>query len=126
MATYQSPRAVSVEAGTAVTIYRFILRAADGQYDHSGDNAEADGVAGETQATVGDTVPMILMDGAIMKVEAGAAITALDTVSSDASGRAKTHASGVGNWRLGKALDAAAAAGEIIRVQLKKSLDEVA
>lgn len=126
MASYEAIRAVNVEAGTAVTIYRFILRAADGQYDHSGSTAEADGVAGETQATVGGALPMVLLDGGIMKVEAGAAVTALDVVGSDASGRAITHVSGVGNWRLGKALDAAAAAGEIIRVQGHKELDEVA
>ena len=62
---------------------------------------------------------------AIAKVEAGAAVTLLGTVQSDASGRAIDHVSGVGDWRLGKALDAASAAGEIIRVQLSRSLDEV-
>ena len=125
MATYQSLRSVSVEAGSAITIYRFIVRAADGQYDHSGAQGEMDGVSGETQATVGGALPMVLMDGAIMKVEAGAAVAALATVASDATGRAITHVSGVGDFRGGKALDAAAAAGDIIRVQLLKELDEV-
>lgn len=125
MTTAQTVSTFSGEAGTAVTLYRFVLRAADGQYDHSGSTAEADGVAAETQATVGGAFPIAKMDGAIMKVEAGAAVTVLDVVGSDASGRAITHVSGVGNWRLGKALDAAAGAGEIIRVQLHKELDEV-
>lgn len=125
MATYQAPRGVNVEAGTAVTIYRFVVKAADGQYDHSGAEAEADGVCGESQATVGAAFPMALLDGAILKVEAGAAVSLLDTVASDSVGRAVTHSSSAGNFRLGKALDAATAAGEIIRVQGHKELDEV-
>lgn len=126
MATYQAPRGVTVEAGSAITIYRFIKKAADGLYDHSGAKEEADGVAGETQATVSGALPMALLDGAILKVEAGAAVSLLDVVGSDATGRAITHVSGVGDYRLGKALDAAGAAGEIIRVQGHVELDEVA
>lgn len=128
MATYEKIETVTVEAGTAISLYRFIVRAADGQYDHVGSaQAEADGVSAEAQSTVGGALPMAMMkSGSIMKVEAGAAVSALAVIGSDASGRAITHVSGVGNWRLGKALDAASAAGEIIRVQLHKELDEVA
>ena len=118
---------VSVEAGTAVTIYRLVVRAADGQYDHVGvAQAEADGVCAESQATVGKVFPMAaLKAGSIVKVEAGASVSALDVVASDNVGRAITAVSGVGNWRLGKALDAGDA-GDIIRVQVLKDLDQVA
>lgn len=127
MATSQNTEIFSGEAGSAVTAYRFVVRAADGQYDHSAAQGEADGVAAESVADVGGELPIVAMKGGtIAKVEAGAAVAALAVVASDASGRAITAVSGVGNWRLGKALDAAAGAGEIIRVQLLKDLDQVA
>jgi hypothetical protein len=51
----------------------------------------------------------------IVLVESGAAIAADAAVQTDASGRAITLAAGV---NLGRALDAATAAGEFIRVKL--------
>lgn len=51
----------------------------------------------------------------IVVVEAGAAVVADVEVQCDASGRAITKAAGV---TLGRALDAAAAAGDFIRVKL--------
>ena len=77
----------------------------------------ADGVSQETQATVGDTVPMQPMDGGVVKLEAGAAVTRGSLIASDTVGRVIDHVAAVDNHALGKALDAAAAAGEIIRVQ---------
>lgn len=124
MATYQGVKTVTVQAGSTVSPYRFVVKAADTYYDHSGSTAAADGVSCEGVAS-GKAFPMALMNGAIVKVEAGAAVAALATVGSDASGRAITHVSGAGNYRLGKALEAASAAGEIIRVQLHVELDEV-
>ena len=118
MATVQRLNPITVEAGTAVTIYRFLALAADGQYDHvAAAQARADGVSLETQATVGGTVPMQPMDGSIVKVEAGAAVTAGGLIASDTVGRVIDHVAAADNHALGKALDAAAAAGEIIRVQ---------
>ena len=127
MSTSQNLELFSGEAGSAVLIYRFVVRAADGQYDHVGvAQGDSDGVAAESQAVVSASLPIVAMKGGtIAKCEAGAAVSALDVVSSDASGRAITHVSGAGNYRLGKALDAAGAAGEIIRVQLSRELDEV-
>jgi len=127
MATSQNIELFSGEAGSAVTVYRFVVRAADGQYDMvSGAQGDADGIAAETVADVGGELPIVAMkSGSIAKVEAGAAVSALAIVASDASGRAITAVSGAGNWRLGKALDAASGAGEIIRVQLLKDLDQV-
>lgn len=127
MATYNNVELFSGEAGSAVTVHRFVVRAADGQYDHVAvAQAEADGVAAETVATVGGELPVVSMKtGTIAKVEAGAAVSALAVVGSDNQGRAITAVSGAGNFRLGKALDAASAAGEIIRVQLRLDEDQV-
>ena len=126
MTTYESIKNRTVLAGTAILIYRFIIEASDGQHDHSGAGDDADGVSAEAQATVGKSLPMAMMNtGGIMKVEAGAAVTVLATVQSDSVGRAIAHVSSAGDYRLGKALDSAANAGDIIRIQLKSSLDEV-
>lgn len=127
MVNAQNLELFSGEAGSAVTRYRFVVRAADGQYDHvAGAQGEADGIAAESVSAVGGELPIVAMKGGtIAKVEAGAAVAALAVVGSDASGRAITAVSGAGNWRLGKALDAASGAGEIIRVQLLKELDQV-
>jgi len=51
----------------------------------------------------------------VVLVESGAAIAADAAVQTDASGRAITLAAGV---NLGRALDAATAAGELVRVKL--------
>ena len=51
----------------------------------------------------------------IVVVESGAAVTLAAEVQTDASGRAIDKAAGIG---LGRALDAATAAGEFIRVKL--------
>lgn len=125
MVAAQQIQTVSVEAGSAVTIYRLVSRAADGQYDHTGAGARIDGIAAETIGTAGDALAMVIPNGAIAKVEAGAAVTANGLVQSDASGRAIDHVSGAGVWRAGVAMDAAAAAGAIIRVQFRVDVDQV-
>jgi hypothetical protein len=127
MSTSQNVEIYSGEAGSAVTAFRMVVVAADGQYDHVGTaQTEMDGVAAETVATVGGELPIVaLKGGSIVKVEAGAAVTILDEVASDNVGRGITAVSGAGNWVLGKALDAASAAGEIIRVQVAKMRDQV-
>lgn len=128
MTTSQAVVAVNREAGTAVTIYRFVVQAAgDGQYDHvAGAQGRMDGICAESVAAAGDVFPMVIPNGAIAKVEAGAAVTRDDLLGSDTVGRAITAVSGVGNFRAGRALDAAAAAGEIIRVQFLVDEDQVA
>ncbi|MBL8909865.1 MAG: DUF2190 family protein [Archangium sp.] len=76
----------------------------------------ADGVATESQATVGGALE-VQTDG-IALMEAGAAIAAGAEVTSDASGRAITAASG--NVAHGKMVGpAAGAAGEFIQIKLK-------
>ncbi len=126
MTTYASPQTRTVKAGTTIAIYRFIIEDADGNHDHSGAGADADGVSAEAQSTVGGALSMAMMNaGGVMKVEAGAAVTLLSDVQSDSVGRCIDHVSSVGDYRLGKALVAAAAAGVIIPIQLKSELDEV-
>lgn len=126
MAAYQNVELFSGEAGSAVTAYRFVVRASDGQYDHVGvAQAEMDGVAAESVADVGGELPIVAMKGGtIALVEAGDVIAVNARVASDNVGRAITAVTGAGNWEAGKALDAAGAAGEIIRVQLHRSKDE--
>ncbi len=74
-----------------------------------------DGISADSAAADGDPISISLPLG-INKVEAGAAVSSGDQVTTDSVGRAVTHVSGAGNSIAGKALDAASAAGEIIRV----------
>lgn len=128
MATSKNVELFSGEAGSAVSIYRFVVRAADQQFDHVAvAQAEADGVCAMSESVVGNQFPIAaLKDGSILKIEAGAPVSVNAVIGSDNVGRAIAAVSGVGNWRLGKALDAAGAAGVIIRVLVHKELDEVA
>ena len=127
MATYINPTTVTRTAGSAITIYRFVVfTAGDSKYDMvSSAQGEMDGIAAEGVAADGDAFPMVIPDGAIVKVEAGAAVAVGAALASDASGRAITHVSGVGNYTGGKALEAASAAGEVIEIQFLKEKDHV-
>ena len=128
MATYINPTTVTRTAGSAITVYRYVVfTTGDSKYDMvSGAQGEMDGIAAETVAADGDAFPMVIPDGAIVKVEAGAAVAVGAVLASDTSGRAITAVSGVGNYTGGKALQAASAAGEIIQIQFLKAKDEVA
>lgn len=128
MATYINPTTVTRTAGSAITIYRFVVFAAgDSKYDMvSSAQGDFDGIAAEAAAADGDAFSMAIPNGSIVKVEAGAAVSAGAIVASDASGRAITAVSGLGNYTAGKALKAASAAGEIIEIQFLKDLDQVA
>lgn len=75
--------------------------------------AKAMGVS-QTLTDPGDALPVTYLG--IMPVVAGAAVAAGVQVQSDASGRAITLAAGASN---GYALDAASAAGDLIRVLIK-------
>jgi len=115
MANAQVLSPMSVEAGSAITIYRYLAVAADKQADHAANAARVDGVAAESQATVGGAVGLFPPDGRIIKVEAGAAVSAGASLQSNGSGQAITAVSGIGNFTTGIAVDAAAGAGEVIR-----------
>ena len=99
--------AVTIAAAAALTRFRFV--------DFTGNVASAGerplGVA-TTDFDTGEQAS-VATHGEIL-VEAGAAIAAGAEVESDASGRAVTKTTGVA---FGVARDAAAAAGDIIRVQ---------
>lgn len=126
MATYQAVSTVSRVAGSAISIYRFVAFASgDSKYDHVGSaQARMDGISAEGVAADGDVFPMVLPNGAIVKVEAGAAVSVGATVASDSSGRAITAVDSAGNWTAGIALTAAAAAGEIIEIQFIVDRDQ--
>ncbi len=126
MSTYQGVVTVSRIAGSAISPYRFVVLAAgDSKYDHvAGAQGDLDGISAEGGVGDGDVFPMVIPNGAIVKVEAGAAVSVGDTVASDASGRAITAVSGAGNFTGGKALTAAGAAGELIEIQFIKDRDQ--
>ena len=127
MATYQAVSTVSRVAGSAITIYRFVTFASgDSKYDHvaTAQSVRIDGISAEGVAADGDVFPMVVPNGAIVKVEAGAATTLGGLVASDSSGRAIDSTSGAGNWTAGVCLTAAAAAGEIIEIQFIVDRDQ--
>jgi len=126
MATYQGVETVSRTAGSAITIYRFVaFSTSDSKYDHVGTaQARMDGISAEGVAADGDAFPMVIPNGAICKVQAGAAVAVGASIGSDNTGRAITAVSGVGNFTAGIALTAAAAAGEIIEIQFIQDRDQ--
>jgi len=126
MATSQETRVVSVTAGEESVIYTFVSLQADGKYDITGATTERmHGIAAEGGVPDGGALAMVIPNGAIAKVKAGAAITIGDPVQSDATGRAITHVSGAGAFRAGIALEAATAADQIISIQFLVDEDQV-
>lgn len=129
MSTYEGVKTLSGEAGSSVTIYRVITHASDGQMDHVADaTVKPVGVAAETVTTVGQALAFAVPNGAIVKMEASAAIAvgASLEAAGDGTGRVLTHTSGVGDYIVGTARTAAAAAGDIIEVFFTVDLDQVA
>lgn len=125
--TSQNVELFSGEAGSVVRAYRFVVMAAgDGQYDEVGvAQAEMDGIAAESVSDVGSELPIVAMKGGtIAKVCAGATFSRGATLASDNQGRAIAAVSTAGNWEAGKALDAATAIGDIVRIQLLKQRDQ--
>lgn len=105
MARAECIQTVSVTAGAAVRLYRFLQLQSDGKFDEVGSaQARADGVAAE--ATVdgdGDQIAMALMQG-IMKVELGATVAAGALAASDDEGRCIASVDSGGNYALGVVL----------------------
>lgn len=126
MSTYQGLRTVSRIAGSNISPYRFVVFASgDSKYDHVGSaQGEMDGISAEGGVGDGEAFPMIVPDGGIAKVVAGAAVSVGDVIASDNQGRAITAVSGAGNFTAGKALTAADAAGDIIEIQFWKDRDQ--
>jgi hypothetical protein len=107
---------LTVSAGSAIAIYRYVALAADGKFDKVTTNLLVPmGVSGSDAAADEDAFPMDLLVG-IVKVEAGAATTVGAQQMSDSTGRTIDLVTGASKYVTGVALDAAGAAGEIIRV----------
>jgi hypothetical protein len=109
-------------AGAAVTACRMVKRGADA--DSVIHNAAATtpslGITEEDQATVGKPVRVAHRPGELVRVEAGAA-TALDAfLTSDATGRAVTAATGNQVTAIGRQV--AAAAGDLILCEIRYQL----
>lgn len=119
---FESARAVTLPIGAAINQYRIVT------VDTSGEAVEAaagaDNVVGVTlegvttaQFDSGDgqvTVPVAVLDGSKLRIEASAAISVGDVVGAAAAGEARTAVTGDGI--VGIALEASAAQGDIITV----------
>lgn len=126
MALSTSSQAVTSIAGEALTIYRYVTLQTDGKYDLSGAGDLIDGICAEGVAADLDAFPRVIPNGATCKMEAGASITVNDELESDSTGRAITHTSGLAEGVGGKALTAAANAGDIIEITFLTATDETA
>jgi hypothetical protein len=113
MAVDQAVTTITIEAGADLSALQYRFIELDGTLP-SGAGGEAHGVNYGKADASGKAVTLAV--AGVVKVEAGAAVTAMDKVQSDATGRAITAASG--DHVLGTALTAAAGAGEIIEVLL--------
>lgn len=116
MATEQIIGSITLEAGSdlSATPHRFVKVASDGQIDLATLDAVAEGVLMDKPAAAGRAARVQI--SGIAKVEAGAAVTRGGQVVADANGKAIDI--GANTNPRGVALDAASAAGEIIRVLL--------
>ena len=123
MANYSNIETLTVTAGAAVRLYRFVQLQADGKFDEVGSaQARADGVCAEAAAADEDVFAMAELRGK-MKLEAGAAVTRGALVASDDEGRAIDSVDAGGNYAMGVALEAATGAGEIIEVLLHSPIE---
>lgn len=121
----------SLKAGGNILPSRFIVISGDyevsqaaaataaylGVSHDSTKSAPADGLANVNHAELGDTVSYYKVGDSCL-LEAGAAVAAGALLESDASGRGIT-AAGAGEMAGAIALEAAGAAGELIRVQIQ-------
>ena len=120
--SFESTRSISLQAASGADIAqrRFVTQGASG-ISQAGANAEAVGISLEayddsefSADNASRTIPVALLDGAKIEVEAGAAVAVGALVTSDAQGRAVTAAST--ERILGHAYLAAGAAGEIMTI----------
>jgi hypothetical protein len=102
-------------SGSAITQFRFVTLASDGQVDHTGDGVRADGVALMPASGAGTAIT-VAYDGRVT-VEAEGTINRGAAVASDAAGKAVAAASG--DVILGTALEAAAD-GQIITIEIRR------
>jgi hypothetical protein len=123
MATAENLQTLSATAGEAIAIYRFVSLQSDGKYDVGvgTDDFLAEGVSAEAAAADGDLFAMAPCgQPAIMKIEAAEAISVGDLVGAQGStGKALVaNTVGASKYSHGRALEAAAADGDIISILL--------
>lgn len=118
MAISQSVKIISRVSSAAISIYRFANINGQNVANNTTAGAFCDGITNEDIAAseVGREVGIVVPDGAIAKLEAGAAFAVNANLASDTSGRGITAVPG--NAIMAKALEAATAAGDIVEVQL--------
>lgn len=106
MAYNESCRAVTAIAGdSGVSKYHFVVIASDGQADHAGTaQVPVDGVCG-MDAAAGETFPMNVADGGIVKIELAATLAAGALVATNNAGEAIAHGSTAGDVCCGKLLE---------------------
>lgn len=111
-------KCVTLEAGSDLSAsqYCFVSLASDGQFDATGDGAEADGVLQDDPSAAGRQGQVMVGIG-VTKIKAGAAVSVGDNVASDSTGRGVTAVSG--DKIMGVALEAAANANEIFTMLFK-------
>lgn len=102
-------------SGSAVSQFRFVTMAADGQVDHTGAGLRADGVALTPAAGANEAVT-VAYDGRVTVAAAGT-IARGAAVAANASGQAVAAATG--NVILGTALEAAVT-GQVITVEIRR------
>ena len=105
----------TLPAAAAITKFRFVDLNTSGQVAVlASANADAIAVCQNTPAAAGDPAELAMLgNGSVIKVEAGAAITAGAKVATDNVGRA-VAATGTGTHVLGQVIEAATAAGQIV------------
>lgn len=119
MAVGESVRSITAIAGEdlSTTPFRFCVFNSSGvAVKVSAAQGDVDGVCLEGVAS-GKDFALAVPDGCVVPVEAGAAVTRGALVASDTTGRVIAHVAAVDNVACGRALQAAAAAGEIIKIQ---------
>ncbi len=121
--TVQSPRSITLDvaAATVLTRRRFVTVNASGNAASPAANGDAVGIVLEDSGN-GDTaaVPVAVLDGAVLEVEASGAIAAGAPVASDADGKAAA-AAGTTTRVLGYAKTAASADGDIMEIVASKA-----
>lgn len=105
-----------VALATAISQYRFVTINASGQAALPTANGNAVGVSlDSSSATQDKALPVAILNGAIIKVTAGAAVSAGDLVATDGQGRA-VEATGNATRCLGICKEGVSTAGEVITI----------
>lgn len=114
------PVKITMQAGVNLSAnqYHFVVQANDGQIDPvAAAGGSADGILYDKPDAAGKAAAVAIFG--ICRVKAGVAITNGAEVASDALGKAKPATTG--NRILGRALEAAGADGDVIKILFRPS-----